>query len=174
METYLVVIIIIIFLSLLWLKTYQKRTWVVSCISWQLVHLFATFLLLCSFICYFSAILSFVKAYFFFSFYILKATLAQRKDNDRLTKHLNNGNFLGALLDLLRQFNISWNHFLVQSLTRLKIYNKTTRVARLWAVLVGNLAILFFVAFPLCYLFYMVFRVQDWYIWLLMVTISNG
>lgn len=100
-------------------------------------------------------ILSFVKAYFFFSLYILKATLAQRKDNGRLTKNLNNGNFLGALLDLLSQFNISWNPFLVQSLSRLKIYNKTTRVARLWAVLVGNLAILFFVAFPLCYLFYM-------------------
>ena len=54
-------LLLLLLFSLLWLKTYLKRTWVVSCISWQLG---------CSFICYFSAMLSFVKAYFFFPLYI--------------------------------------------------------------------------------------------------------
>ena len=66
-------LLLLLLFSLLWLKTYLKRTWVVSCISWQLG---------CSFICYFSAMLSFVKAYFFFS-PLYKATLAQRKYNGR-------------------------------------------------------------------------------------------
>ena len=57
----LVQVTLLLLFSLLWLKTYHKRTWVVSCISWQLG---------CSFICYFSAMLSFVKAYFFFPLYI--------------------------------------------------------------------------------------------------------
>lgn len=51
---------------------------------------------------------------FFFSLLIIKQGLIKGSTTTTLTKHLNSGNCVSALLNLFSQFNVSWKPILVQ------------------------------------------------------------